>query len=73
MKRKIDLGERNVVAPDAIEIADGMRSQIHIGEWWEMVKLYAEAMNGLGRAVMLEFDHDSRKWYFASIEREIVP
>ena len=56
----------NVCGPEGLEIGPTMQNNKVIADWWRISKLYAEAMHGVGRAVMLCWDGD--KWYWASVE-----
>lgn len=66
-KTKLSIYDRNICGPDALEIADSMRNDPTIAAWWSRVKLYAEAMHELNRAVILHRTEEG-VWYLSSVE-----
>jgi hypothetical protein len=63
------LYDRDVCAPEALEISEGMQNSQNIAAWWERVKLYAEAMEALDRAVLLK--RSDGVWYLSSVSEQI--
>jgi hypothetical protein len=59
------LYDRDVCGPDALEISESMQNTQGIAAWWEKVKLYAEAMEPLNRAVLLK--RNDGVWYLSSV------
>ena len=47
-----------------------VENHARIAAWWERAKLYAEAMDDLGRAVILK-KNDDETWYLASVESKL--
>lgn len=58
--------DRDVTAPDALQISAAMQNPSAIAAWWERVKTYTEAMQALDRAVLLK--HDEETWYLSSAD-----
>lgn len=64
---KASVLDDDVCAPEALNLSDDMHNEKTIMEWWGRVKLYAEAMYALDRAVLLYRDEDN-DWRLSSIE-----
>lgn len=58
---------RDVVGPSSVAIDAGSREMLAVGEWFQRFALYVEAMNSIGRAVLVKLDDDGRL-YASSIE-----
>lgn len=69
--RTIAIGDYDCIGPDALEIPDALRNEKEIAAWWERAKLYATAMEPLGRAVLLRFSSDEQSWYVASVPNDL--
>lgn len=59
--------DSDVSAPDALTISGGMRNEKEIAAWWERVKLYAQAMHALDRAVLIKHIADEDIYYLSSV------
>lgn len=70
MATKTSLYDRNVCGPEALEMPGNVENHARIAAWWERAKLYAEAMDDLGRAVILK-KNDDETWYLASVESKL--
>ena len=64
----LTLYDVNVCGPDGLGISGIMENQNTIADWWKKSKLYAEAMQSLGRVTMLCLDPDADNWYWASVD-----
>ena len=66
MTRPVNILDRDCIGPDELTIAGGMRNEKEIAAWWGCVKLFARAMQPLGRTVLLR-EGSEGEWFVSSV------